>query len=57
MRIITQIKNTLTNYTKSHQLKERLVFLPVKLDKNSLLFTQWLHMMNEIIGFFKQEQM
>ena len=38
MRINTHFKNTLTNYTKSDALTNRLVLLPVDWDKNGLLF-------------------
>ena len=53
MRINTQFNqlyNTLTNYTNSDILTKILVLLPIDLDKQSLLFTKRLHMMNEIIG-------
>ena len=44
MRIETQFKNILTNYTKCDILIKRLMLLPVDWDKNGLLLTKWLHM-------------
>ena len=43
-------KNKLTNYTKSEILTKRLMLLPVDWDRNGLLFTMRLNMMNKIIG-------
>ena len=40
MRINTQLKNTLTSYTKSDILTERFVLLRVDWDINGLLFTK-----------------
>ena len=54
MRIKTQFKNTLTNYSKSDILKKRLVLLPVDWDENGILFTKRLHTMNKIIGYSYQ---
>ena len=49
MRIITQHKKTLTNYTESDILT-RLVLLPEDWDTKGLLSTKQLHIMNNIIG-------
>ena len=51
LRINTQFKNILTNYTKSDILTNRFVLLPADYDTNRLLFTKWLHMMNKIIDY------
>ena len=51
MRIGAHFKNTLTNYTKSDLLTRKSLLLPVVWDKNGLLFTKQLHMMNTIIGY------
>ena len=56
IRINTQFKNTLTNYTKSIIKTKNLVLLLVDWDKNSLLFRKRLHMMKKIIGCFRREQ-
>ena len=55
MRISTQLKNLLTNYTRFDILTKILVFLPVDWDKNGLLFTKWLHIMNKVTGYAQQE--
>ena len=47
----TQFKNILTDYIQSDILTKRLVLLPADWDKNSLLFTKQLPIMNEIIGY------
>ena len=51
MRIHTQFKNPITDYTKSNILTKRLMLLSVVWDKKDLLFTKRLHMMNENIGY------
>ena len=56
LRINTQFKNISTNYTKSDILTSRLVLLSADSDKNVLLFTKWLHMMNKIIDYTGQQR-
>ena len=51
MRINTQFETTLTNFIKSDILTKILMLLPVDWDKNGLLFTKWLHIINKIIGY------
>ena len=48
--IDTRFKTTLINFTKSNILTKISVFLPVDWDDNSLLFTKWFHITNEITG-------
>ena len=50
-KINAPFKNTSTNNTKSDVLTKTLVFLPVDWDKNTLLFTKLLNLMNKFIGF------
>ena len=45
----TQFKITFTNYTKSDISTKGSALLPVDWDKNGLLFTKRLHIMNKII--------
>ena len=49
MRINTQFKNTLANYTKSDILIKTLALLPEDWDENGLLFMKRLHIVNKII--------
>ena len=51
MRINTQFKNVITKYTNSDIVTKRLVLLPVDWDKNGLLFTKRLHIMNKITAY------
>ena len=51
MRFRTKLKNTITDHTKSDILTGRLVLWPVDWDKNGLLFTKRLQMMNQINGY------
>ena len=50
MLLTTELKTTLTNYTKSDIITKRLMLLPVDLDKNGLLFRKQFHMMKKITG-------
>ena len=50
MRISTQFKNALTNYTKLDMFTNILVLLPVDWDEIGLVSTKRLHIMNIIIG-------
>ena len=47
----TDLKITLTNYTKSDILTQRLVLLPEGWDEHDLLFKKRLQMMNTVIGY------
>ena len=51
LRINTQFKKTFPNYTISDILTNRLLLLPVDLDKNCLLFTKRLLMVNKSIVY------
>lgn len=55
MRIRTLFKKILTNNTKSDILTKKLVLLHVDWDKNGLLFTKRLHIINKTIGYSLQE--
>ena len=50
MRINAQFKST-RKYSKLDIITKRLVVMPLDLDKNGLLFSKRLHMMNKIIGY------
>ena len=45
------LENTSITYIKSDIFTKRLVWLPLDLDENSLLFTKWLLMIKKIIRY------
>ena len=51
MRINTQFKNHFNQLYQNRYINRRLMLLPVDRNNDGLLFIEWLHMMNKIIGY------